>query len=265
MKEIKLKANAQKFHKLINNFIKKFNNLDKAILFEFDLEHKMLKTYMTNVQKSIVKYHAVSFNEILDFEGDVYKHKIYIPLFSSERLLTTLSLFEDSDIEIIINGEKDEEFDVFTALALTFNGADLKMELVASKISLFKTIYEISGIMSNIADTSNSIYSLQLPIATVAKIKNLSSTNTNEEIYFINENNDVYVRGDSFKLKIGTIEDVKTIPTYRIAISKNNIKNIDNEGFKLYVLNEKLIWISTYGKNINKIYDNIVVIASIIN
>lgn len=235
MKEIKLKIqNATELNSVLNSFLKKFSNLEKSILIK--LYGDSIVSTMSNLQKSVVKYNKTDISRVVEI-ANMETEPIYIPLIIGDKLTKVLDFFGDSGLDLTIIYDEIEDKNV--ALSLKFQNDTLNMELPCSKITLFKVSAQITDvILEKLSDTDDNLYSIDLESSTINKLKNLSTNNINDELYFNSDKNGIFFKGDNFQFKISDSVGVDN----RYGFSKNNIKNIDNENYKMFMMEDKAVY-----------------------
>ncbi len=243
MKEIKLQVpNAGALSNGLSNLLKRFSNLEKQILIK--LNNDSIESTMSNMQKSVVKFHRMELGNLI--QPFQLEQPMYIPLVIADKLTKVLDFFGDSEIEMTIKYDKVEEKDV--ALMIQFHNSSLNMELMCSKISLFQISMKITDvILEKLSSTEDSLYSIDIDAANISKLKNLASNNINEEIYFIAGSNGVIFKGDGFEYNLDP-SNIGTSDKY--GFSKNNIKNLDNEDYTMFMLKERSLFKSKDGNTL---------------
>lgn len=234
MKEIKLQVpNAKTFSNSLSNLLKRFSNLEKQILIK--LNNDSIESTMSNMQKSVVKFHRMDLGNLI--QPFQLERPMYIPLVIADKLTKVLDFFGDSEIEMTIKYDNVEDRDI--ALMIQFRNPSLNMVLMCSKISLFKITMQITDvILEKLSSTENSIYSVDIDAPNVAKLKNLASNNINEEIYFIASSKGIIFKGDGFEYNLDTGSFVDD----KYGFSKNNIKNLDNEDYTMFIHKERSLF-----------------------
>lgn len=241
MKELKFRiSNPIKFNTTLNGFLRKFNNLDRSILIKLYPDH-MIST-MSNIQKSVIKYVNMDLSDVIEPLSE-WDGAIYLPLMVSDKLTKVLNFF-NTDTEMTIVYDSIEEKNV--ALTIHFKSESLNMELIASKISLFKLSVQITdNILERLVDVSDKLYEIELNADVIENLKSLSNTNINDEIFIESNERGVFFIGDTFELKLSEPIGVNN----RYGFSRNNIKNLDQLNYNLYVMEDKGVFVSTNDMN----------------
>jgi hypothetical protein len=236
MKSITLNVQkASDLSSVLTSFLKKFSNLEKSILIK--LYGDSIVSTMSNLQKSVVKYNKTDISNVISVEGSMTDEPIYIPLIIGDKLTKVLEFFGDSELKLTIVYDFIDDKNV--ALSLKFKNSTLSMELPCSKISIFKLSTQITDvILDQLANTEDSIYSVGFESSTINKLKNLSTSNINDELYFNSNKEGIFFKGDNFEYRV--MEG--NTPTNNYGFSKNNIKNIDSEYYKMYMMDNKTIF-----------------------
>jgi hypothetical protein len=124
-------------------------------------------------------------------------------------------------------------------LNICFRNENLTMELGCAKISLFETSLKVTkDILAQLSDTSNPLYSIEATEEMINKIKNLSATNMDDEIYIEAKENAAYLKGNSFEYKIA--DNISVNNSY--GFMRQNIKNVDIDSYNLSVLEDKTVF-----------------------
>lgn len=239
MKELRLSVSSTgNFNRVISEFLKKFASMDKSILLK--VTDDRITATMSNFEKSVIKYAETSIVDVLKFEEDLAE-PLYIPLVAADKISKTLSFYNSNEsVDLIITTDVIDE--KLVALNIRFDNPGLTMDLPCSKISLFKISMKVTDeILTQLSETSDSIYSLLLSSDSVSKIKNLSSNNLNEELYINSTGKGVHLKGDSFELKLSEANG----KNHEYGMLKANIRNIDNDEYNVYMLEERSIFKST--------------------
>lgn len=250
MKHVNLTIkNASSLKNAFNSFLKKFSNLEKSILLKF--YSSSVSSSMSNLQKSVVKYHKTVFNNLYTVEG-VMPEPIYLPLMIGDKLTKVLAYFGDSQVTMQIFYDVIDDKNVGLKI-VTFN-EELNMELTCSQISLFKVSMQLTDvILERISDTSTQVYDLTLTQDVINNLKNLSDDNDSDEVYFIANNKGIFFKGSNFEYKISS----ETTFNNSYIFSKMHIRNLDSGDYQMHILDDKGIFKSTSE-------DNIVIISRLI-
>lgn len=252
MKEVVLKINkANELNSVLTGFLKKFSNLEKSILIK--LYPDSIVSTMSNLQKSVVKYNKTSITGVIEVPENMPTEPIYIPLMVGDKLTKVLDFFGDSELTLNIIYDNIEDKNV--GLSLKFKNDILNIELPCSKINFFKVSAQITDvILDKLSNTEDAYYQVSLESPIISKLKNLSTSNLNDELYFIANEKGVFFKGDNFEYKVNESTDVNN----NYGFSKNNIKNIDNENYDMFMMEDKSVFKSSDN-------DTIVIISKIID
>jgi hypothetical protein len=191
MKELLLNVeNAANFKVTFSNFVKKFSVMDKSILIKL-VDNKFTAT-MSNFEKSVIKYAESEINDVTFSEN--VTEAIFLPFMSYEKVIKILEFFGNDSLDLKIT--YDTVDGNLVGLNICFRNENLTMELGCAKISLFETSLKVTkDILAQLSDTSNPLYSIEATEEMINKIKNLSATNMDDEIYIEAKENAAYLIG----------------------------------------------------------------------
>ena len=243
MKELTLDiTNSANFNSVLTNFLKKFASMDKSILIK--LQNDKITATMSNFEKSVIKYAESDITDVVSIQ-DPIDGALYLPLVTADKLTKILGFFGGTDLQLKIAYDNIDNKNV--ALNLKFENSNLSMELGCSKLSLFKISIKVTDeILDQLSNTTNNLYEIDATSDIINKIKNLSGTNLNEEMYLLSNENGVIFKGDAFEYKITETNGVQN----SYGFLKSNIKNVDTDEYKLHVMDDKIIFKSVTNNTI---------------
>jgi hypothetical protein len=107
---------------------------------------------------------------------------------------------------------------------------------------MFKFQLEDELVLNKIMNTENNLLNFAIEKDNQNKVLSLCSLDSdNEIISFISDDKGIRIKGKSFNLKVSDVPNAKNVSK----ISKNLYAMLDKENYNSFILNNKIVFIST--------------------
>jgi|AntAceMinimDraft_7_1070363.scaffolds.fasta_scaffold01077_3 hypothetical protein len=218
------------------DFLKKFSSIDSSLLMEFNSTTITAKSHTP--ERSVVKSSSIALDEI--FSEFTIDEPFKVGIFNIDKLKTAFKYFEGSDFTFGINLSKMQDEWVGTNIFLKNSSLDISFS--CASLSLFTQI--TNDIMDKITDTSGFKSKFLLQREQLARITSLFGIDSDySKITFEITKGKIYVKGKNFKYEV--LDDADPDNNQSLSVFKHHYSFLDNETTEVYMMDDKLVLIST--------------------
>jgi len=232
-----------KYPENLLNFLNKFSSISQSILISLS-KNGELSVSANTADKTTVKHSKISFENVFsEIEGELNELKFGI--FSINKLKKSIPLFKEDFLFNIYYEKIDNEY-VGTEIEL--EQKDLKINFSCASLKIFNIITNEQ--FSKICSLENQNYlDIDLTQEKIKKIIQLFSIDSEDKFLFfeVSKDKSVYSLGKTFKIVIDELEEYKN---FRVGIFKTQFEQLDNEDYKLTLLEDRLIFTSKNSETI---------------
>lgn len=219
-------------------FMKKFSIMDKQVLME--IENEELKCKYSTIEKTMVKSSKIKLSDIFTWSEELPKRNLKIGIYNIDKLINSFKQFSFTG-DTFFNIQFTEINSEFVAQEIFLESSDLEMNFPCSSLSMFK--YQLTDdIMNKVLNTSENLLNFPLSKETQSKMLSLLSFDSDNDILtFISNSKGIRIKGKSFNFEISNQPNVDLTSK----VGKDFLMKLDKENYNVFVMNKKLVFIST--------------------